>query len=223
MNFVLIGKTLGRPDNDEDQEEMIQILKDISKKINACDKEIKNNLWKKQWPKDLDIILGDEKKGREQILADRINSSLSTKYYWRDWLTVVYSDMTGSNFHWRKYCGEGTISVNEIHWKKRYNILVASVPNTKKSDPFTGIVNGYKREKVPYRDHATWKYRYENKPYDAKKMYNDGMPEYAKSCKYPLAGCVIKKGTFVVKAPKNRLYHKEISNTKKIFHAFVLG
>ena len=63
MNFVLIGKTLGRPDNDEDQEEMIQLLKDISKKINACDKDNKNNLWKKQWPKDLDIIIGDEKKG----------------------------------------------------------------------------------------------------------------------------------------------------------------
>ena len=175
--------------------------------------------------------------GREQILADRINSSLSTKYYWRDWLTVVYPEMRGGNNHWRRYCGGGTISIDLIHWKKRYNIMVASVPSTKKSDPFTDTVKGYKREKVRYRVRGGWRYRYEDKPYDAKKMYNDGMPEEAKSCKYPLVGCVIKKGTFVVKAPKNRLYHREVSNSRKKcsgrgsskkctterYHAFVLG
>ena len=175
--------------------------------------------------------------GQENTLADRINDGLSSKYYWRDWLVVVYPEMTGSDVHWRHHCGEKTgVTVNYIHWEKRYNILVSSIPSTTSSRTFTGTVKGYHSERYRVRGSRgryEWRTRYTH--YNAKQMY-ENLPRNARTCTYPLVGCVIQKGTFAVRAPANRKYYKVVSNLRKIctargcrkyyyqkFNVFILG
>ena len=64
-NFILIGKTLNRTDNHHDEREMVALIKEISDKIEACDENIKDEEWKKEWVTDLDNALaGVEKKGK---------------------------------------------------------------------------------------------------------------------------------------------------------------
>ena len=72
--------------------------------------------------------------------------------------------------------------------------------------------------------------------YNAKQMYQH-MPSNVKTCNYPLVGCVIKRGTFAVRAPNNRKYQSVVSNLKKVctgpfwnrkcsiqkFNVFILG
>ena len=101
--------------------------------------------------------------GQENELADRINDGLSTKYYWRDWLIVVYPDMRGSPNHWRHHCDAGHMTAtywpttaNYIHWKGRYNMLVSSISSTTPSRRFTGTVRGYRSER--YRYHFKGRY-----------------------------------------------------------------
>ena len=64
INFVLIGKTLDRADNKQDEKDMTEMLKDVFDKIQACDAKIKSSEWLKQWRSDLDGIIGDEPAGR---------------------------------------------------------------------------------------------------------------------------------------------------------------
>ena len=66
--------------------------------------------------------------GHESALADRIYNTLSNKYYWRHWLVVVYKEMHLEEKHWRTIWGVGSTSVNKLHWKGRYNVIVSSVP-----------------------------------------------------------------------------------------------
>ena len=63
INFVLIGKTLDRADNKQDEKDMTEMLKDVFDKIQACDAKIKSSEWLKQWRTDLDGIIGDEPAG----------------------------------------------------------------------------------------------------------------------------------------------------------------
>ena len=64
LNFVLIGKTLNRADNKNDEKEMIDLLNEISRKIEACDRNIEYTEWKKEWKADLNKFIGDQGKGK---------------------------------------------------------------------------------------------------------------------------------------------------------------
>ena len=44
-------------------------------------------------------------KGRNQEMANMVWDTLRNKYFWRDWMVVVYSDIAGADMHWCKYCG----------------------------------------------------------------------------------------------------------------------
>ena len=134
---------------------------------------------------------------------------LRKKYYWRDWLVVVYSDMSGSKYHWRNACNKDTTTLDLIHWKGRYNILISSVPSDKRAEPFT--VNA--RIKTTYKKknrHA--KNGYIEHSFDAKKIFEE-LPADARSCKYPLKG-VVKTDLYrhkkvALRAPENRKFHQK--------------
>ena len=146
--------------------------------------------------------------GKEEELADNFYNTLSAKYYWRDWLVVVYSDkdMYGAEEHWRRSCNKGVTTLVETHWKKRYNIMISSVPSDRKSQPFTGRIKTWKCES--YLDPFSG---LKKRPivYSPKKIYESYFPADAKKCKYPLVGVVRRRGKFALRAPENRKFHQE--------------
>lgn len=59
-------------------------------------------------------------------MSELLYKSMSTKYYWRDWLVIVYNPVTGGDAHYVWECGG--------FYKPRYynrNLLVSSVDNSK--------------------------------------------------------------------------------------------
>ena len=62
-NFILIGKTLNRTDNDHDEREMVALIQEISEMIEACDESIEKEEWKKEWLTDLNDALVIKKTG----------------------------------------------------------------------------------------------------------------------------------------------------------------
>ena len=141
-----------------------------------------------------------------------MNDTLSTKYYWRDWLVVVYPEMVGSKKHWfNAACGLDVTTIRLLHWNKRYNILVSSVPSDKIPEPFT--VNAKIKTSYWKQGHhdpvQTW--------YDAKEIY-ESLPADAKKCKYPISG-VVKSPKVAVRAPKNRRFQQK----DEVIDIFVLG
>ena len=64
LNLVLIGKTLNRADNKKDEKDMINLLRGIARKIEACDKNIEHTEWQKEWRADLDKLIGNQRKGK---------------------------------------------------------------------------------------------------------------------------------------------------------------
>jgi len=223
MDLVLIAKVLDRADVSKTQEEFAAKLERIGKAIGECDNKIESEAWLGTWQSDAMSVLGNTGKGKENELADGFYDALRTKYYWRDWLVVVYHDMYGSVNHWRRYCNNGVTTLVLTHWKNRYNIIISSVPSDKKSQPFTvdSKIITWECEKYADKWHVItgggyWKKR--PKGYDAKKIY-DSFPADAKKCKYPIAGVVYarkkedgeRKGSrngFALRAPENRKYYQ---------------
>ena len=149
--------------------------------------------------------------GKAEELADSLNDTLSTKYYWRDWLVVVYSDMTGSKNHWRHTCNRNVTTLDLIHWNQRYNILISSVPSDKKSEHFTLTkrVTTHKSTTIFGMKRTKW--------FDAKMVF-ENLPDDAKTCKYPIRG-VVKSPKVAVRAPKNRRFQQK----DEVIDIFVLG
>ena len=115
---------------------------------------------------------------------------------------VVYPEMVGSKKHWfNAACGLDVTTIRLLHWNKRYNILVSSVPSDKIPEPFTvdaKIKTSYwkqGRHQGHYDPVQTW--------YGAEDIYDSYLPADAKTCKYPIKG-VVKSPKVAVREPKNQ-------------------
>ena len=153
-------------------------------------------------------------------MANKFYNSLSNKYYWRDWLVVVYPEMRGSDNHYRRYCYDGVTTANLKHWKKRYNILISSISADTKDQAFTTTENiqTFSTKWVNNNPGRVMK----KVPWDAKKIY-ENLPSGMKKCKYPIAGVVDNRGNFVIRAPENRKFHLVKKNSAEYFNIFALG
>jgi len=176
-------------------------LSDIYNLIAECDREIESKKWLEQWQSDLFAVMGNTGGGKESDLAERINSELTNKYYWRDWMIVVYGDVYGGSNHWIRRC-TGTHAWSQLHWNKRYNIAVTSVSNTKSTHTSRLHIS------LPTK-------------YTAKELY-DRLPSYVRSsCEYQITG-VLKQGktTLAIRAPSSRMYKRAFPQRKcmKIWH-----
>jgi len=182
----------------------------------------------------LDTAIGDQRAGQENALANRIYKKLTEKYYWRDWLVVVYNDMRGSAHHWRRACHEGSTTVDHIHWKGRYNILVSSVSSDAPSRKFNGPApQGFHSKEYkwyapnPAGIQGSFEWRTKYISFNAKKIYNQLPDNVKKTCTYPLVGCVIQSrsnpDSFALRAPENRKYYTVVGNKIDNFHVFILG
>ena len=163
--------------------------------------------WRTEWKKDLNKLMGQWPSKYEAKLATSIYTYLSNKYNWRDWLVVVYPDMYGGDNHWRHAC-KNTYTVDYIHWRKNYNVMVSSV---RKGKPFVKFTGDAKPELDEFSPGSIF-----SEPTTAQKIY-ENLPEDVKSCKYPLVGAVhmgtsnewVKEGsTFEVRARPERLFHQ---------------
>ena len=167
-------------------------------------------------------------------MADAINNALSTKYYWRDWLVVVYKEMVGHHVHWRGVCSVNQLSVDYLHWKKTYNVIVSSIDKTKaKIQHSLAGVKTYERKRVR-GIRNTWRTTYTY--YNAQQIYNN-LPAQVKSCRYMIRGVVKKNGNFEIRAPSQRKNYSLKSNlkqrctgrggsrkcTSEMYHLFALG
>jgi len=225
-NLVVIGSLKELSDLPETIKKETGRLEEIAEVIKKCDMEIESNRWVKQWMKDLERILDHPQKDKENELADKINSELSSKYYWRDWLIVVYRDMYGDDVHWRYHCNVDTYTYNGKHWKEMYNILISSVlKKAKKNDVRWGKVSNFEREE--YKCHGRPNLNkdrkcYRNKYLGAKSTYKNfprDVQKMQESCKIPISGVVIMKDTFTfaLRAPESRkFYHQDSRRTCKI-------
>ena len=164
--------------------------------------------------------------GKAEELADSLYDRLRKKYYWRDWLVVVYSDVFGSKYHWRLTCNRNTTTLDLKHWKERYNIIIASVPSDKRPVPFTS--DKWIRTCVPRTS------RYNDNYFKAKYVYDTYMPGDAKNCKYEIVGVVKRpyptysqsdreKHKVAVRAPENRKFHQRDDDYHGRMDIFVLG
>ena len=162
-------------------------------------------------------------------MADVINNALSTKYYWRDWLVVVYKEMRGNiNHYWEGVCSP---SVEYLHWNNNYNVLVSSVDKTKAEihdslrvstyrsrrevlDLFR--MSPYKSRMSPYRSRSGKKRR--KRVYNTHRIYNN-LPAQVKSCRYMIKGVVKKDGNFEIRAPSRRKNYFKL----RFYHVFALG
>lgn len=169
--------------------------------------------WKTEWKKDLNKLMGGWPSGYESKLATAIYTYLSNKYNWREWLVVVYPDMYGGDNHWRHACHtKSGYTVDYIHWRKNYNVMVSSVRKGKSYVKFTGDTAPEMKELETT---------------NAQKIY-ENLPRDVRSCKYPLVGVVhmgennnwVKEGsTFEVRAPPHRLFHQVFRRRMTLLHA----
>jgi len=163
-------------------------LKKVYNTIANCDRALEYTLWREYWKSDLFAAMGNYPAGRKDQLADAINNKLSSKYYYRHWLTAVYNDWYGSSNHWNMRCGGGW---HQLHWNKRYNIIVTSVSPSKSTYASNLDVN------FPYKNNA--------------RSLWESIPSHIRTCTYPISG-VIKHGWGhdpALRTPPNRTYFKK--------------
>jgi len=163
-------------------------LNNVYNTIAKCDRALEGSLWRNYWKSDLVAAMGDYPKDRRNQLADTIDRKLSSKYYYRHWLTAVYNDWYGGNNHWNMRCSDGW---HKLHWKSRYNIIVNSVSPSKST----------------YASKLDVHFPYKN---DARKLW-ESIPGHIRTCTYPISG-VIKHGWGhdpALRTPPNRTYFKK--------------
>jgi len=223
MDLLLIGSILGhKEDIPLREKEYEEVLVRIANTIKDCDSAIETTKWLETWKGDLTRTIGDTAAGHESALADRIYNTLSNKYYWRHWLVVVYKEMHLEEKHWRTIWGVGSTSVNKLHWKGRYNVIVSSVPADAPSRKWSGPITSQRAERYRRWEGRPRKVKWYTRyiPLDAKEI-QQAIPQSAKTGVYPIVGVIeyipqIDDGKFQVRAPENRKFHKLVSSGKQV-------
>ncbi|XP_061175964.1 uncharacterized protein LOC133184912 [Saccostrea echinata] len=105
-------------------------IKEVLQKVKAVDKQV-TDAWESQKLKDLEGLSAQYKDDSHDQFAKRLFKFYSKKYYWRDWVVIVYNKMaqswTGNNGHDFKLCGG-----NKYLEKDGRNVLTSSVPKEKR-------------------------------------------------------------------------------------------
>lgn len=105
--------------------EWIQKIAKVKSKMIAIDNLVASK-YNTQTVADVDRVLSDHSNLNTDDFANTLYNFLTKKYFWRDWMVVVYKDITGNDNHYLHQCG-GVIR------QKRYgkNIVVSSVDKHK--------------------------------------------------------------------------------------------
>ncbi|XP_048741510.2 uncharacterized protein LOC125655307 [Ostrea edulis] len=105
-------------------------IKEVLEKVKSVDAEV-TDAWKDQRFRDLKDLSAQYKDDSNKEFADRLYEFYSEKYYWRDWVVIVYNKMakswTGKNGHDFRLCGG-----DEYLEKDGRNVLTSSVAKEKR-------------------------------------------------------------------------------------------
>jgi len=205
-NFLLIVKLKGSTDFSYLVNKVDGWLSEISDGIEECDSNIESKEWLDQWVEDYKRVRSGTPKRQALQLASRIYNSLTRKYYWRDWLVLVYDNLSGDKHHYVRACDEGSYSFKDLHWKKWYNIVVSSVSPTKEWNTFRG-----KKIKLKSRNYARTMFR--------------RLPKAALSCNYPIVYVIrrYRKKRLIYVAKFYRSHIQTLCVGRRCKHRFELG
>jgi len=202
-NMVLIGKLLERDDQESREKELEALLLDIGDMIGQCDTKIRKETWITQFRKDFQDDVMDQNFGKGKVaeIATRINEAFTTKYYWREWMVVVYPEMEGYGKHYRRVCHAHTYTRNTRNYKG-YNIFVSSVATTSSLKLTQNI-----KVEAPERS--------------AKKIFEKYLDSKTPCSKTSFAGVALSATTtkayqFKIIAPERRQFYKRVKNVEYI-------
>ncbi|XP_061197987.1 uncharacterized protein LOC133206074 [Saccostrea echinata] len=112
-----------------EQKEWETNIKKVLQKVKEVDKQVTSK-WEDQKFQDMKDLSAQYKEDNHEQFAKRLYKFYSEKYYWRDWVVIVYNKMaeswTGKNGHTFKLCGG-----DKYLEKDNRNILTSSVPKEK--------------------------------------------------------------------------------------------
>ncbi|XP_062607860.1 uncharacterized protein LOC134269662, partial [Saccostrea cucullata] len=109
-----------------EQKEWETNIKNVLQKVKEVDEQVTSN-YESQKFKDMKDLSAQYKDDNHEQFAKRLYKFYSEKYYWRDWVVIVYDKMeeswTGQNGHTFKLCGG-----DKYLEKENRNIITSSVP-----------------------------------------------------------------------------------------------
>jgi hypothetical protein len=133
-------------------------IKAVIEKTKSVDKQVVD-AWEDQKFKDLKDLSAQYKDDKNQDFANRLYEFYSKKYYWRDWIVIVYDKMekswTGKNGHDFNLCGG-----DEYLEKDGRNVLTSSVPKEKAKinvGYYVDKLGSVQTENVVWGVHYAWK------------------------------------------------------------------
>ncbi|XP_048757060.2 uncharacterized protein LOC125667558 [Ostrea edulis] len=108
VNLAFLELTNRKASYKMEKKEWEKNIKKVLEKVKSVDAEV-TDAWKDQRFRDLKDLSAQYKDDGNKEFADRLYEFYSEKYYWRDWVVIVYNKMakswTGKNGHDFSLCG----------------------------------------------------------------------------------------------------------------------
>ena len=223
-----------------DNTEQIAVLEDrwgsrmdnLQKVMKDVDDEIVNGA-NAQMETDFDENVVALKNGDNQVMAENLYTFFSEKYYWQDWVVLLYSkSVAGFDNHAYNYCDDNTVfrkrlgsgvdkTIYMFHIDKASGswMTKTQAKNILKTGPFTYKSTCYKN--VNGRNSGSTSYSC-NKP-------QEDLAKTIDAVKSDLKMCSITKGVVILKKNKGYGISPKVANrirghfVKSEFNAFVIG
>jgi hypothetical protein len=106
--------------------EWVQKISKVRSKMSYIDNLVASK-YHAQSDKDIERYAGDHSNLHNNDFTNSLYKFLTTKYFWRDWMVLIYKDISGNDVHYVHECS-GVIKFRN-HGR---NIVVASVDKTKR-------------------------------------------------------------------------------------------
>ncbi|XP_062567630.1 uncharacterized protein LOC134229862 [Saccostrea cucullata] len=157
VNLAYLELTNNRANYEMEKREWEKNIKDVLQKVKDVDQQV-THAWGDQKFKDLKQLSAQYRHENHEQFAKRLFNFYSKKYYWRDWVVIVYNEMaenTGTNGHAFDLCGG-----DKYLQKDGRNVLTSSVPK-ERSKMYTYYyqrqLSHIRTETVVWGVHYPWK------------------------------------------------------------------
>merc|ERR1719494_318438 len=223
-DLVLIKGILEGPDDaDFVKERMVKWLKQVGKKIDDSNEDIRESKWIGQWKLDVTTLLANY-KGANSALASALKTYLASKYDWRDWFVITHTYRGGNHKQYHNSPCDGGMYTYFVDNSKGLSVYVSSVKST----------SSYKNVNTRMPSNPVNDNYHSSSINNAKWVYDQYLRN--KSCTPGfIAGIAEKGGSFAVEAPERRKNVKSVKTSQKKwsishnwyenmhFHAFVIA
>ncbi|XP_048752366.2 uncharacterized protein LOC125663955 [Ostrea edulis] len=157
VNLAYLKVTKKDASYEMEKTQMDKFIREAAQKIKDVDTEVTNK-WTTQRFTDLKDLSAQYKGDNHGQFANRLYSFYTEKYYWREWVVLVYNEMkkswTGKNGHMFNLCGG-----DEYLQKDGRNVITSSVPKEKSkinTSHYKSKLGGVTTENVVWGVHYCW-------------------------------------------------------------------